>query len=206
MTIADLLNRAPVIPVLTINDPATAAPLAQALVAGGLPVLEVTLRTAAALDAISAMAAVDGAIVGAGTVTQPEQFEQVRGAGATFAVTPGCTSALLSTAAEADIPVLPGVMTPSEALSALAFGFDHLKLFPVGPAGGLELLKALAGPLPQIRFCPTGGITADNMTEYLALPNVVCVGGSWLAPLEQIKAGNWDTIRRLAEETVSRAG
>lgn len=205
MTIADLLNRVPVIPVLTIEDPATAVPLAQALVAGGLPVLEVTLRTSAALEAIGAMAEVAGAIVGAGTITRPEQFEQARSAGAIFAATPASTLALLSTAAEAEIAVLPGVMTPSEALSALALGFDHLKLFPSGPAGGPELLKALAGPLPQIRFCPTGGIGADNMVDYLALPNVACVGGSWMAPADRIAAGDWDGIRQLAEQAVARA-
>lgn len=205
MTIADLLSRAPIIPVLVIEDPDQAAPLAEALVAGGLPVLEVTLRTPAALDAIRAMAQVDGAVIGAGTVVQPEQFEQARTAGAAFAVTPGCTSALLATAVEAGIPVLPGVMTPSEALSVLAAGFDHLKLFPAGPAGGVALLKALAGPLPQLRFCPTGGVNLNNLADYLALPNVVCVGGSWLAPADKVKAGDWAAIRTLAQQAVAAA-
>lgn len=205
MTPAELLTRAPVLPVIVVDDPATAEPLAEALVAGGLPVLEVTLRTPAALEAIAAMSRIEGAVVGAGTVTRPEQFEQVRRAGAEFVVTPGCTSALLAAARDAGIPVVPGVMTPSEAMSALAAGFDHLKLFPAGPAGGIPLLKALAGPLPEVRFCPTGGVGPDNLRDYLNLPNVVCVGGSWVVPAERVRAGDWSGITALARQAVETA-
>lgn len=205
MNTAEIMARAPVIPVITIDDPATAVPLAKALVAGGLPVLEITLRTPQALDAISAMAEVEGAIVGAGTIIRPEQFEQVRQAGALFVVTPGSTSALLATAADCGMPVLPGVMTPSEAMAALAHGFSHLKLFPAGPAGGIPLLKALAGPLPELRFCPTGGVGPDNLIDYLNLPNVLCAGGSWVAPTNKIRAGDWDGITELASQAVAAA-
>lgn len=205
MTPAELLSQAPVLPVIVVDDPDTAVPLAEALVAGGLPVLEITLRTPAALEAITAMSRVEGAIVGAGTVTRPEQFEQVRRAGAEFVVTPGCTSPLLAAAAEAGIPVVPGVMTPSEAMSALAAGFDHLKLFPAGPAGGIPLLKAITGPLPEIRFCPTGGIGPDNMRDYLALPNVVCVGGSWVVPADKVQSDDWTGITELARRAVETA-
>lgn len=205
MTPAELLSQAPVLPVIVVDDPDTAVPLAEALVAGGLPVLEVTLRTPAALGAITAMSRVAGAIVGAGTVTRPAQFEQVRLAGAEFVVTPGCTSTLLATAADTGIPVIPGVMTPSEALAALAAGFDHLKLFPAGPAGGIPLLKALAGPLPEARFCPTGGVGPDNLRDYLALPNVVCVGGSWVVPTDKVQAGDWTGITELARQAVKMA-
>lgn len=205
MNSAELLQQAPVLPVIVVDDPDTAVPLAEALVAGGLPVLEVTLRTPAALEAITAMSRVEGAIVGAGTVTRPEQFEQVRLAGAEFVVTPGCTSALLASAAEAGIPVVPGVMTPSEAMTALAAGFDHLKLFPAGPAGGIPLLKAIAGPLPEIRFCPTGGVGPDNMRDYLHLPNVVCVGGSWVVPADKVRSGDWTGITELARQAVETA-
>ena len=205
MNTDQLMQTAPVIPVLVVDDPDTAVPLAEALVAGGLPVLEVTLRTASALQSIEAMSKVEGAIVGVGTVTRPEQFEQSKNAGAQFAVTPGATATLLEAAKASGLPTLPGVMTPSEAIAALAAGFDRLKLFPAEPAGGIPLLKAMSGPLPQAKFCPTGGVGLDNLNAYLALPNVLCVGGSWVAPASLVKAGRWQEITELARQAVEKA-
>lgn len=199
MNLRKIMQQGPVIPVLTITDPAHAVPLAQALVAGGLPVLEVTLRTPAALAAITAMATqVPGAIVGAGTLTRPEDFRQVADAGAQFAVSPGLTPALIEAAAACGLPFLPGVMTPSEVLYARAAGFTELKLFPAVPAGGIGMLKALAGPFPELAFCPTGGIEARTLADFLALPTVLCVGGSWVAPVDAVARGDWDRITALA--------
>ena len=201
MTIHDVLRRAPVIPVLAIAKVADAVPLARALVAGGLPVLEITLRTPAALEAIEAVReAVPGALLGVGTVTRPEELAGALRAGARFAVSPGFTPALAAAAEAARCPLLPGVMTPSEVMAATAAGFTALKLFPAQPAGGVALLKALAGPFPDVVFCPTGGVTAANAAEYLAQPNVACVGGSWVAPAALIEAGDWGAIERLARE------
>lgn len=203
MNARELMQLAPVIPVLVIDDLATAVPLARALVAGGLPVLEVTLRTAAAWQAIAEMQTVAGAVVGVGTVTQADQFQQAKDVGARFVVMPGATPGLLDAAQHSGLPTLPGVMTPSEALTAMTAGFDCLKLFPAEPAGGTTLLKALHGPLPELRFCPTGGIGLNNLSDYLALPNVLCVGGSWVAPSALVKAGDWQAITALAQQAVA---
>lgn len=193
-----LCARAPVIPVLVIEDAADAVPLACALLAGGLPVLEVTLRTPAALDAIRAMTAVDGVAVGAGTVLTRADALRAREAGARFAVSPGLTDALAAACTEAGLPLLPGAVTASEAMRASESGFDMLKFFPAEPAGGAAALSALAGPLPHLGFCPTGGITADNAARYLALRNVACVGGSWVARPEDVASGNWAAIEARA--------
>ena len=201
-TLRELLARAPVIPVLTLDDPDAAADLGRALVAGGLPVLEVTLRTPTALESIRRMAAeVEGAVVGAGTITRPSDLEAVAEAGGRFAVSPGLTPDLAQAAGDVDVPLLPGVMTPSEAMGARDRGFSTLKLFPARPAGGIALLKAMAGPLADLAFCPTGGISSNDFRDYLALPNVLCVGGSWVAPRDAIRAGDWQRITQLAAET-----
>jgi 2-dehydro-3-deoxyphosphogluconate aldolase / (4S)-4-hydroxy-2-oxoglutarate aldolase len=177
-----LCEATPVIPVLVIDEARTAAELAQTLVSGGLPLLEITLRTDAALAAISAMAAVPGAQVGAGTVLTAADAKAAKQAGATFAVSPGATPSLIAACIALELPLLPGAVTPSEAMSLNALGFDLLKFFPAEPYGGIATLKALAGPLPRIRFCPTGGITEASAPNYLALPTVPCVGGSWIVP------------------------
>jgi 2-dehydro-3-deoxyphosphogluconate aldolase/(4S)-4-hydroxy-2-oxoglutarate aldolase len=189
-----LCRMAPVIPVIVIEDPRHAQPLAQALVAGGLAVLEVTLRTAAALEAITEMAQVPGAHVGAGTVLSGDDAERAQKAGAQFAVSPGSTPALVTACSALDLPLLPGAVTASEAMALLEQGYDMLKFFPAEPAGGRALLSALRGPLPRLNFCPTGGITPDNAAAYLALANVVCVGGSWIAPPAMMAAGDWAGI------------
>ena len=204
MNVEQLMTRAPVIPVLVIDDIAVARPLAQALVAGGLPVLEITLRTPVALQAIEIMSQVDGAIVGVGTITRSEQFQQSIDAGARFAVTPGLTPALATAAQATQLPTLPGVMTPAEVIAAQEAGFNHLKFFPAQQAGGIAMLKALAGPFPAVRFCPTGGVSAANMNDFLSLPNVLCVGGSWVAPAALVKSGAWDDITALAKQAAYR--
>ena len=193
-----LCTLAPVIPVLVIDDPTTAAPLARALVAGGLPVLEVTLRTPAALDAMAQMAQVEGAIVGAGTVLTAEDVKACKAAGARFAVSPGSTANLLDACEAAALPVLPGAATASEVMTLLERGYDMLKFFPAEASGGVPALKAIGAPLPQVSFCPTGGITPDSAPSYLALPNTLCVGGSWVAPPDAILAKDWDRITELA--------
>jgi 2-dehydro-3-deoxyphosphogluconate aldolase/(4S)-4-hydroxy-2-oxoglutarate aldolase len=193
-----LCRLAPVIPVLVIEDLHHAVPLARALVAGGLPVLEVTLRTPVALAAIEAMAQVPGARVGAGTVLSPHDVLRVKGAGASFAVSPGSTPALISACVAKALPLLPGAATASEVMNLLEQGYSAMKFFPAGPAGGAPMLKALNGPLPQVTFCPTGGIGPANAGDYLSLPNVACVGGSWVAPAELLAARDWDGIERLA--------
>ena len=204
MNIRDLMRLSPVIPVLTVKRLEDAVPLAQALVRGGIRVLEVTLRTACALDAITEMRElVPSAVVGAGTLTRAEDFAAVQRAGAQFAVTPGLTPDLLFGAGETRLPLLPGVMTPTELIAARAAGFRACKLFPAQQAGGVGMLKALAGPFPDVVFCPTGGITRENAAEFLALPNVLCVGGSWLAPRELVAAGNWGAIEELALDASS---
>ena len=204
--IEDLLGLAPVVPVLVVDDLADAVPLARALVDGGLPVLEITLRTPVALAAIEAIAAnVPGAKVGVGTVTSTNEMEQSIDAGATFAVSPGCTSELMTQAAAFDLPYLPGVASPSDVMRGQAHGFEILKLFPATAVGGASMLKALAGPFPDIRFCPTGGIGADNMMDFLSLANVMAVGGSWVAPKAEIAAKNWNEITRLAKTAVQTA-
>jgi 2-dehydro-3-deoxyphosphogluconate aldolase/(4S)-4-hydroxy-2-oxoglutarate aldolase len=201
LTALDVMRTGPVIPVIVIDDIRTAVPLAAALVAGGVRVLEITLRTHAALDAVRAIVqGVPEAIVGVGTITDPGDFARAIDAGARFGVSPGLTPALIETAAACPLPLLPGVMTPSEIIAARAAGFRALKFFPAQPAGGVAMLKALHGPFPDIAFCPTGGITADTAREFLALPNVACVGGSWLTPAEAVRAGDWARITALARE------
>ena len=198
--IEHLMRMAPVIPVIVIEDAAWAEPLARSLVAGGLPVLEVTLRTPAALEAIAAMARVEGAVVGAGTVITTQDAHRAKAAGARFAVSPGLTDTLVGACEECALPLLPGAATASEAMQAVEAGFDTLKFFPAGPAGGPAYLKALAGPLPGIRFCPTGGVSAANAPDYLALSNVLCVGGSWISPADMMRAGDWAGIEALARQ------
>ncbi len=195
----EICRQAPVIPVLLVEEVAHAAPLARALVAGGLPVLEVTLRTPAAFEVIAAMAGIAGGIVGAGTLLTPEDVAKAKAAGARFGVSPGVTPALLDACAAHDLPLLPGAATASEAMALLARGYSVQKFFPAGAAGGVPFLKALASPLPQISFCPTGGITPGNAADYLALANVLCVGGSWVAPRALVQSGDWAQITRLAQ-------
>ena len=194
-----LCQMAPVIPVLVIDELAHALPLAQALVAGGLPVLEVTLRTDCALEAIAAMSSVEGAVVGAGTVLSAAQMEAAANAGARFAVSPGATPALIDAARVNNMPLLPGAQTCSEVMTLLEQGYSVQKFFPAEAIGGANALKSIAGPLPQVTFCPTGGISAERAPEYLKLPNIVCVGGSWVAPKDAMLAGDWQAIMALAE-------
>ncbi|SDJ24028.1 2-dehydro-3-deoxyphosphogluconate aldolase / (4S)-4-hydroxy-2-oxoglutarate aldolase [Lutimaribacter saemankumensis] len=198
-----LCRKAPVIPVLVIEDAAHAAPLAEALIAGGLPVLEVTLRTPAALDAIAAMSGVPGGIVGAGTVLTPDDVRAAQDAGAQFAVSPGATDRLLDACEAAGLPILPGAATASEAMRLLERGYGVQKFFPASAIGGAPALKALGGPLPQVRFCPTGGIDTANAADYLALDNVLCVGGSWVAPRELVQKGEWAAITGLARQAAA---
>lgn len=193
------MRLAPVIPVVVIDDVRAAVPMARALVAGGTPVIEVTLRTACALDAVRAIASeVEGAVVGVGTVLGEGDLRSAQAAGARFAVAPGATARLLDAADDLPLPLLPGAATASEAMGLLERGYRHLKFFPAVPAGGTRLLAAWAGPLPQLRFCPTGGISAASASEFLALPNVLCVGGSWLTPADRLAAGDWAGIEQLA--------
>lgn len=201
MTIDDIMRTAPVIPVMMIDDLDHAVPLARALVKGGLKVLEITLRTPVALDAIRAiMAEVEGAIVGAGTVLTPKQLEHVAALHCKFAVSPGITSGLLDAAAASPCPLLPGTATASEVMQLLDRGHDRMKFFPAEAAGGAPFLKSLASPLPAAMFCPTGGIGPTNAASYLALPNVLCVGGSWVVPKDAIAAHDWEKITALAAE------
>ena len=200
-----LCRLAPVIPVIVINDAAQAAGLAQALIAGGLPVLEVTLRSDAALDAIRSMASVPGGHVGAGTVLTPDDARRARDAGASFAVSPGLTDRLIAACQDIGLPLLPGAATASEVMRAADTGYDMLKFFPAESAGGVAALKSLAGPLPRIGFCPTGGITAQSAPNYLALANVTCVGGSWIASPADIAAGNWQVITQQASQAAALA-
>jgi len=211
MNALDVMQTGPVIPVIVIDRLADAVPLARALVAGGVRVLELTLRTPQALAAIERVAAeVEGAIVGAGTLTRPEDVDAVQRAGAVFGVSPGFTPELGAAARAAGLPLLPGVMTPSDVIAARAAGYTELKLFPAQQAGGIGMLKALGGPFPDVRFCPTGGIGAATAPEFLAQPNVVCVGGSWLTPADAVAAGDWGRITELARAAsalrVRRAG
>ncbi len=209
MIVADALavmRLGPVLPVIVIDDAALAADLAAALVAGGVRALEVTLRTPAAFDAIARMrAAVPEACVGAGTVLDAEQWQRAIDAGAQFGVSPGLTPALLDAIGRTPQPFLPGVATVSEAMRAREAGFSALKFFPAEAAGGRALLKSMAGPLPDLRFCPTGGIHLDNARDYLALPNVVCVGGSWLVPADALARRDWAHITELARQASALA-
>jgi len=196
--IAKVCTAAPVIPVLTIDRVEDAQPLARALVAGGLPALEITLRTAAALEAIAAVAEVEGAMAGVGTLLTAAQIRDAKAAGATFGVSPGATETLIQAARDYDLPLLPGAATATEAMRLLEQGFVFQKFFPAEAAGGAPALGSMAGPLPQITFCPTGGVTPENAKTYLALPNTRCVGGSWIAPKALIDAGDWDQITQIA--------
>ena len=203
--IEDILTAAPVIPVVTLGAADNAPALARALVRGGLPVVEVTLRTPTALAAIEAIAKeVEDVIVGAGTVLNRGQLAAAASAGAAFAVSPGTTPALLEVFQDAPVPVLPGAATASEVMRLLEAGFSAQKFFPAEAAGGVAMLKSLSAPLAEVRFCPTGGITLSSAADYLALPNVVCVGGSWVVPPQAVADGAWDTIERLALETVQQ--
>ncbi|MHB1273242.1 MAG: bifunctional 4-hydroxy-2-oxoglutarate aldolase/2-dehydro-3-deoxy-phosphogluconate aldolase [Rhodanobacter sp.] len=199
-----IMRLAPVIPVVVIDDAKAAVPMARALVAGGIRAIEVTLRTPAALEAVRAIAAeVEGATVGVGTVLTPDDLAAALRAGARFAVSPGMSPRLLDAAADSDLALLPGAATASEAMSLLERGYRHLKFFPAVPAGGHKLLGAWAGPLPQLRFCPTGGISLATAPDFLALPNVICIGGSWLTPTAKLVAGDWAGIELLAREAAT---
>ncbi|WP_022703887.1 bifunctional 4-hydroxy-2-oxoglutarate aldolase/2-dehydro-3-deoxy-phosphogluconate aldolase [Pseudorhodobacter ferrugineus] len=197
---AEICMLAPVVPVLVVEDFSRAEGLARALVAGGLPALEVTLRTAGALDAIRAMADVEGGVVGAGTLLTPADVKAAKAAGAKFGVSPGATQKLLDACAEYELPLLPGAATASEVMFLLEQGYTVQKFFPAEAAGGAPLLKSIGGPIPQVRFCPTGGIGLKNARDYLGLANVMCVGGSWVAPTAMVAAGDWAGITALAAE------
>lgn len=204
MNIRSILALAPVVPVLTIEHIDHAVPLARALCAGGLRVLEVTLRTPAALPAIEAMRkAVPDAVVGVGTLARPGDFVTAGNAGAQFGVSPGLTAEMAAAARAAPFSMLPGIMTPTELLAGLGWGYDTFKLFPAQQAGGIGMLKALGAPFPEVVFCPTGGITRATAPDFLALPNVACVGGSWVAPTDKIRAGDWAAIEQLAKDAAS---
>ncbi|WP_425050816.1 bifunctional 4-hydroxy-2-oxoglutarate aldolase/2-dehydro-3-deoxy-phosphogluconate aldolase [Psychromarinibacter sp. S121] len=196
----EMCRLAPVIPVLVVDDAGDAVPLAEALVAGGLPVLEVTLRTPAALDVIRAMSGVKGGVVGAGTVLTEADVIAAKEAGAQFAVSPGATDALCAACVEHELPLLPGAVTATEIMRMLERGFTTAKFFPAETSGGAKALKALGAPLPQMTFCPTGGLSMKNAADYLSLPNVACVGGAWVAPGDKVKSGDWAGIEALAKE------
>lgn len=204
--IKDIMNTSPVIPVMVINKLEHAVPLANALVEGGLKVLEITLRTAVALEAIKKIKAeVPDAIVGAGTVINLETLNQVIDAGSEFIVSPGLTDNLLDAALKSGVPLLPGIVTPSEVMKLLERGVTEMKFFPAEAAGGIPMVKSMGGPLPQVTFCPTGGVSPKNVADYMALKNVACVGGSWMAPASLVDAENWDEISRLTVEAISLA-
>lgn len=201
-----ILTAGPVVPVIVIDELHQAVPLARALIAGGVRVLEVTLRTSCAVDAIRAIAQeVPEAIVGAGTVTNPEQLKAVTAAGAQFAISPGLTDALLQAAVDGPIPLIPGISTVSELMTGMNYGLDSFKFFPAEANGGVSALKAIAGPFSHIRFCPTGGISLSNYRDYLALSSVLCVGGSWLVPADAIRDGDYTRITTLAAQAVAGA-
>lgn len=196
----EICELAPIVPVLVVHDVAHARPLAEALVAGGLPALEVTLRTPAALDVIREMAKVEGGVVGAGTLLTPADVKAAKEAGAKFGVSPGATDKLLDACEAEDLPTLPGVATSSEAMKMLERGYTILKFFPAEANGGAPALKAIGAPLPQLSFCPTGGVSPSNAESYLSLSNVVCAGGSWVAPSDLVQKGDWKAIEELARE------
>ncbi len=196
---------APVIPVLTFNSVEEALPIAEALIEGGLPVLEITLRTEAALASIQLLAErLPEAKIGAGTIATPAQYQQACDAGATFIVTPGSTCELLEKGLSSAVPLLPGIQTVSEMMEGLQRGYQRFKFFPATVAGGTPALKAYSGPFPDVRFCPTGGIRLETAPEFLSLGNVMCVGGSWLTPADLVAKGDWKGIRDIARDTVSR--
>ncbi|MDO5355888.1 MAG: bifunctional 4-hydroxy-2-oxoglutarate aldolase/2-dehydro-3-deoxy-phosphogluconate aldolase [Conchiformibius sp.] len=204
MTPREILSAGAVIPVMAIDDLSLAVDLAHALVAGGIPTLEITLRTPVGIDAIRLIKKeVPEAIVGAGTVINGEQLKAVEDAGAVFAISPGINIKLAQAAQQSGIPLIPGVATAGELMLALEYGMDTLKLFPAEAVGGRALLKSLHGPFPQVKFCPTGGITPQSAPDYLQLPNVLCVGGSWLTPKDALQRRDWQTITRLAAEAAA---
>ncbi len=206
-TALQVMQDAPVIPVIVLHDVAHAVPMARALVAGGVRMLEVTLRTPQALACMEAIARdVQEAVVGAGTVRNPAEAQSAARAGARFAVSPGYTSRVGQACRDLGLPLLPGVATGSEIMMALEDGFTQLKFFPALQAGGTAMLKAWSGPFGEVKFCPTGGVTLQNAHEFLALPNVVCVGGSWLVPADALETGDWARITRLAGETAALRG
>lgn len=194
----EICQLAPIVPVLVVDDASIAQDLARALIAGGLPALEVTLRTDGALDVIAEMAKVDGGVVGAGTLLTPADVAAAKAAGAQFGVSPGATDILLDACEAADMPLLPGAATASEAMRLLERGYTVQKFFPAEAAGGAAALKAIGSPIPQIRFCPTGGVSPKNANDYLSLPNTVCAGGSWVCPKDLIEARDWAGIEALA--------
>ncbi|WP_050527317.1 bifunctional 4-hydroxy-2-oxoglutarate aldolase/2-dehydro-3-deoxy-phosphogluconate aldolase [Pseudorhodobacter aquimaris] len=200
---AKICQLAPVVPVLVVDDLTRAEGLARALVKGGLPALEVTLRTACALDAIRAMSQVEGGVVGAGTLLTPADVKAAKEAGAKFGVSPGATPRLLEACAEYELPLLPGAATATEVMTLLELGYTVQKFFPAEASGGAPALKSIGAPIPQVRFCPTGGIGLKNAHDYLGLPNVMCVGGSWVAPPAMVAAGDWDGITKLAVEAAA---
>jgi 2-dehydro-3-deoxyphosphogluconate aldolase/(4S)-4-hydroxy-2-oxoglutarate aldolase len=200
---AKVCDLAPVVPVLVLDDAGPAADLAAALIAGGLPALEVTLRTPAALDVIREMARVEGGVVGAGTLLTPDDVEAAKAAGATFGVAPGATDRLLEACEANDLPLLPGAATASEAMRLLERGYSVQKFFPAEANGGAKALKAIGAPIPQVRFCPTGGVSLANAADYLSLANTLCVGGSWVAPGELVQARDWAGITALAAEAAA---
>jgi 2-dehydro-3-deoxyphosphogluconate aldolase/(4S)-4-hydroxy-2-oxoglutarate aldolase len=197
---AEICRLAPVVPVLVIDDLAHAAPLARALVTGGLPALEVTLRTPCALDAIRAMAEVPGGVVGAGTLLTPADVKAAKAAGATFGVSPGATPRLIAACEDEGLPLLPGAVTASEIMALLERGYTVQKFFPAEQSGGAAFLKSIGSPIPQVSFCPTGGIGLKNAPDYLGLTNILCVGGSWVAPRDAMAAGDWARVTALAAQ------
>lgn len=197
---AEICRLAPVVPVIVVDDLAHAKPLAMALVAGGLPALEVTLRTPVALEAIRRMAEVEGGVVGAGTLLTPADVKAAKAAGAKFGVSPGATQRILDACAEYELPLLPGAATASEIMWLLEQGYTVQKFFPAEQAGGAPYLKSIASPIPQVKFCPTGGVSLKNARDYLGLPNILCVGGSWVAPKDALLRGDWALVTTLAAE------
>ncbi|WP_406736762.1 bifunctional 4-hydroxy-2-oxoglutarate aldolase/2-dehydro-3-deoxy-phosphogluconate aldolase [Thioclava sp. GXIMD4215] len=194
---------APIVPVIVVKEVAHAVPLATALVKGGLPALEVTLRSDCALEAIRAMADVEGGVVGAGTLLTPADVKAAKAAGAKFGVSPGITDNLIKACADEGLPLLPGTATPSDVMKLLELGYDMVKFFPAETNGGAPALKNFGGPLPQMSFCPTGGINMGNARDYLSLKNVVCCGGSWVAPDKLVQTGDWAAIETLAREAAA---
>lgn len=201
-----VLSQGPVVPVIVIQKPEQAVPIAKALVAGGVKVLEVTLRTACAVEAIAQIAKeVPDAIVGAGTVVNTEQYDEVVKAGAQFVISPGLTDRLLQYAVKGTVPLIPGISSVSELMLGMEYGLREFKFFPAEASGGVKAIKAIAGPFPQIRFCPTGGISPSNYRDYLALKNVMCIGGSWLVPQDAVDAGDFAHITQLAKEAIAQS-
>lgn len=204
--IKEICSVAPVIPVLVIDEVSKAGQLALSLVKGGLPVLEITLRTPSALEAVRIMSETPGSIVGVGTLLTAKDVVDAKKAGASFGVSPGMTRSLLEAAENEQLPLLPGAATASEVMQLLEYGYDTMKFFPAEAAGGIAMLKSLAGPLPQVSFCPTGGVNPQNVSAYLSLPNVICVGGTWVASKKQLQESDWAGIESLAYQASKLSG